>query len=113
MNVAIERKPESGCEIQNSACGKSGVMLRLKIVMHIEANDQHSIDGPDKLHHSTSVLKYLVLPWAQTNRGVCADSYFALVTTAQILMGLGLRLIGVVKTVSRKFPMKYLSSIKS
>ena len=29
MYVAIDRKPENGCEIQNSACGKSGVMLRL------------------------------------------------------------------------------------
>ena len=28
--VAIDRKPENGCEIQNSACGVSGVLLRLK-----------------------------------------------------------------------------------
>jgi len=30
--VAIDRKPEDGCEIQNSCCAKSGIMLRLKIV---------------------------------------------------------------------------------
>ena len=30
--TAIDRKPENGHEIQNSACGKSGVMLRLKFV---------------------------------------------------------------------------------
>ncbi|KAI2512652.1 Transposase IS4 [Fragilaria crotonensis] len=30
--VAIDRKPENGCEIQNAACGMSGVMLRLKLV---------------------------------------------------------------------------------
>ncbi len=27
QNVAIDRKPENGCEIQNAACGCSGVML--------------------------------------------------------------------------------------
>ena len=30
--VAIDRKPEDGCEIQNSCCAVSGIMLRLKIV---------------------------------------------------------------------------------
>ena len=32
MHVAIDRKPESGAEIQNSACGKNEIMLRLKVV---------------------------------------------------------------------------------
>ena len=112
MYIAIDRKPESGCEIQNSACGKSGVMLRLKIVKHVESEDLHLVEGPDELPHGTSVLKYLVLPWAQTSRGVCADSYFASVATAQTLMGLGLRFIGVVKSATKKFPMKYLSSLE-
>ena len=62
MYVAIDRKPESGCEIQNSACGKSGVMLRLKIVKYVESEDLHLVEGPDKFPHGTSVLKYLVLP---------------------------------------------------
>ena len=30
--VAIARKPESGCGIQNVCCGESGIMLRLQIV---------------------------------------------------------------------------------
>jgi len=30
--VAIDRKPENGCEIQNSCCAKSGIMMRLKVV---------------------------------------------------------------------------------
>ena len=72
MYVAIDRKPENDCEIQKSACGKSGVMLRLKIVNHIESEDQQIADGPDKLLH---------------DRGVWADLYFASVTTAQTLMG--------------------------
>jgi hypothetical protein len=35
------------------------------------------IEGPNALPHGTSVLKFLVLPWAQNGRGICADSYFA------------------------------------
>jgi hypothetical protein len=30
--VAIDRKPENGCEIQNAACGMSRVMLQVKLV---------------------------------------------------------------------------------
>jgi hypothetical protein len=29
--VATNRKPENGCEVQNAACGRSGVMIRLKL----------------------------------------------------------------------------------
>jgi len=32
MYVAIERKPKNGCEMQNVACGRSGIKLPLKIV---------------------------------------------------------------------------------
>jgi Transposase IS4 len=32
MYVAMDRKPEDGCEIQNSCCGNSGILLQLKIV---------------------------------------------------------------------------------
>jgi hypothetical protein len=32
MCVVVDRKPDSGCELQNAVCGHSGVMLRLKVV---------------------------------------------------------------------------------
>ena len=32
MYVAMYRKPEIGAEIHNYACGKSGIMVRLRIV---------------------------------------------------------------------------------
>ena len=34
--VAIDRKPENGCEIQDSCDGRSRIMLRLKLIMHEE-----------------------------------------------------------------------------
>jgi Transposase IS4 len=36
MYIAIDRKPENGCKIQNAACGESGVMIRLKLVKTAE-----------------------------------------------------------------------------
>ena len=59
MYITIDKKPKNSCEIQNSACGKSGVMLRLKIVKHIENKDLHMIEGANALPHGTSVLKFL------------------------------------------------------
>ena len=35
--VAMDRKPENGCELQNSADGVSGVMMRLKLAKTADA----------------------------------------------------------------------------
>ena len=52
------------------------------------------------------------MPWANTDRIVCADSYFAAVSAAEELWERGLRFIGVIKTATRKFLMAYLSNIE-
>ena len=64
MYIAIDCKPENGCEIQNSACGKSGVMLRLLIVSSAENSDIHTLENNEGISHGNSILKYLCLPWA-------------------------------------------------
>ena len=51
------------------------------------------------------------MPWANTDKLVVGDSYFASVTTAIELKKIGLRFIGVVKTATRQFPMAYLQAI--
>ena len=113
MYVAIDRRLESGYEIQNSAaCGRSGIMMRLQIVKHIESEDLQTVEGPDKIPHGISILKYLVLPWAQSDRGVCTDSYFTSITTAETLTGLGFQFIGLVQTATKNFPMRYLSCLE-
>ena len=112
MYIAIDRKPESGCELQNSACGSSGVMLRLLVVKNEEDSNLHTIENNIGMAHGTAILKYLTLPWANSQRGVCADSYFASVSSAEEMLRIGLRFIGVVKTATKKFPMTYLSSIE-
>lgn len=109
--VAIDRKPENGCEIQNAACGRSGIMLKLSVVTTAEYEKSAAGGNDADLPHGTTVLKRLVAPWAGTQRIICADSYFASVATAQQLLTMGLRFVGVVKTATRGYPMGALSAI--
>jgi hypothetical protein len=112
--IAIDRKPENGCKIQNAACGRSGIMLRLKLVKGADlvGVDDVNNDHENSLLHGTRVLKYLVSPWSGSHRIVCADSYFASFGAAQELFARGLRFIGVVKTATRGFPKNFLSSVE-
>ena len=57
-------------------------------------------------------MRFLSSPWAYTDCLICADSYFASVTTVEELAKLGLRLIGVVKTATKNFLLVYLNSIE-
>ena len=113
--VAIDRKPENGCEIQNAACGRSGVMLRLKLVKGVNlpgSEDEVFGSNEESLLHGTNVLKHVVSPWFGSNRIVCADSYFASVGAAKELFCNGLRFIGVVKTATRGYPKTFLTSVE-
>ena len=67
MYVAIDRKPENGCEIQNAACGYSGVMIQLKIVKTAEEENASAVTDDDGNNHGTNVLKFLVEPWVRTD----------------------------------------------
>jgi hypothetical protein len=102
--VTIDRKPENCFELQNSACGQSGVMLCLKLVVAAEDDAAPITEDADMLN-GTRVLAELVSPWAGPGRVVCADSYFSSVQAAEQLLSMGLKFIGVVKTATRKFPM--------
>ena len=103
MYIAIDWKPENGCEIHNPACSESGVMLRLLLVKSEEDSHLHTQENNEGLQHGTAILKYLVLPWANSEQGVCADSYFASVSSAEEMMQIGIRFIGVVKTAKKNF----------
>ena len=66
MHIAIHRKPENGCEIQNSTCSESVVMLRLLLVKSEEDSHLHTQENNEELQHGTAILKYLVVPWANS-----------------------------------------------
>ena len=114
--LPLIQKPENGCEIQNSACFESGVMLRLLLVNSGEDSHLKTKENNEGLQHGTSILKYLVVPWANSEQGVCVDSCFASVSSAEEMMRIGIRFIGVVKTATKKFLWhiyRVLNSMKS
>ena len=77
----MDRKPENGAEIQNSAYGRSGIMMRIRILKSAKNEEEQQYDR-DNLPHGTKVLKELVMPWANTDNIICAVSYFASVPAA-------------------------------
>ena len=96
MYIAIDRKTKNGAGIQNSSCGKSGIILRLKLVTSEEDDDAQ--DEESGLLYGTEVIKYLVSPWVGTNQIMYADLYFSSVPCAIELMKHGQRCISVIKT---------------
>ena len=50
--IAFDRKPEDGCEIQNSACGYSGIMLRLKLVRSAAGEAEMQVDVNEPAHNN-------------------------------------------------------------
>ena len=116
MHIAIDRKPENGCEIQDACCGRSQVMISIEIVTtaeeeHRNVQQVHSEDGLVTLNHGTLVMLELLKPWTgntRTTRVVCADSCFASVQSLRELRRLGFLFVGVVKTATREFPMAHL-----
>ena len=51
--------------IHNYACGWLGIMMRLGIVKS-SINEEDQEDNEDNIPHITTVLKELVMPWANT-----------------------------------------------
>ena len=110
MYAAMEMKPDNGDKIQNAACGRSGIIMRLIIVKYGK-NEEEQQDEKYNLPPDTKVLKELFMPWTNTDRIVCTYSYSASVPAAEELWKHGLLFIGVIKTETRQFPMAYLSNI--
>ena len=110
--VAIDRKPENGAEIQNAACGKSGVLIQLKLVKSHRIPHEQVLDFPATDPAGTKIVCQLLQPWQDSRRTVCADSAFASVVTAARMDAMGLLFIGPVKTATKSFPMDPLSKVK-
>jgi Transposase IS4 len=79
-------------------------------ILTIYFSNRARADG--SFSHGCKVLLELVRRWANTDRVVVADSYFASVQTALRLKEIGLRFIGTVKTAHKGFPLQYLSRLE-
>ena len=111
MYIAIDRKLEQGLEIQNAACGRSDIILRLLLVKSgADHVDEYPHDSAEL--HGAEVSIDRASPWANTKRLVCADSYFASVPAADLLYKNGLKFVGPVKTSTKKFPITNLVAIE-
>ena len=88
-------------------------MLRLLLVKYGQDSSIHAKENNGCLSHGTDILKYSTLPWDNSEQGFCADSYFASVSSAEEMMRLGLKLIGVVNTATETFPINYLPGIET
>jgi hypothetical protein len=64
--------------MQKAACGRSGVMIHLKLVKTAtEAEALGSTEDKSGILQSRKVLKQLIRPWVFSNHMVFADSYIA------------------------------------
>ena len=72
--VALDRKPESGCELKTAACGKSGILIRIEIV---RASDDSEAEGSLGISHGSANCKRLVSPWFYSGQsGLCRFIFF-------------------------------------
>ena len=86
-------------------------MMQLQLVTTAEHEEERHIERENGLGHGTVVLDRLLRPcFGAGLRIVCADSYFASYEAVAHLRSRWLRLIGVVKTATRKFPMRLLKA---
>ena len=109
--VAIERNLDNGCEIQDACDIRSKVMICLKLVKGYADNKLLASEDPGGIH-GTRVTKKLVAPCRNSGRVVYADSYFSSVPCAIAMHDMGLRIIGVVKTATKKYPQHYLPTVE-
>ena len=79
--------------------------MKLKLVKG--GSDHDNVENG--VTHGAAVLIKLILPWVNTNTLVCANSYFASITEAELIYLNGLKFIGVVKTATSKYPMAHLA----
>ena len=93
-------------EIENIACGSSGILLGLKSVK-TGAETAHT--SPGDHNNGTNVLVELAAPWKGKERIICANCHFASVDAAKTLLQMNLRFTGVVKTATSRFPIGYLN----
>ena len=109
--VAIGRKPESGCELQTAACGRSGIMLSVEIVMAEEDCEGKLFEGD--YVHATAAARRLSASWARAERIVASDSHFAPVGTAEALDKAALKFIDCVRNATVGFPMMELAEAEA
>ena len=63
MYVAIDRKPVNGREIQNVCCGRSQIMMQIKVVETADKRNANQEVHDDGQLHGIKVMFDLIKPW--------------------------------------------------
>jgi hypothetical protein len=100
----VPRKPEPlGVEIKTLACFTSRILIQMEFA---EGKEVMCTKEYERAYgHTTATTLRLSTPWANTDRVIAGDSWFASFKCAVALMQeLGLYFLGVVKTNTAGFP---------
>ena len=65
-------------------------MLPLLLMKDEQDSDIHTQENNKVLSHGTTILKYLTLTWANSERVFCANYYFASISSAEEMIQPGL-----------------------
>jgi hypothetical protein len=77
--ILMDYKPEDGCEIQNAARGRIGIMIRLKLVKAARVDAaQEEQKKQQQVGHGTKVILKLVQPWNQIESFLRTANLFCL-----------------------------------
>jgi len=110
--IALERKPDNGCEMWSMCCSETGIMYKLMIVKDGAAMEaDFESDVPENYGHGTKVLANLVKGLEMSGRLIVADSFFASVEATEEMMRKGLHFLGTVKRSSRLYPKSHLENV--
>ena len=115
--VSIDRKPDSGCEIQDSCCGVTGILCQLLVVKSESNEEGNGMDNQDQTSNPITNKKginavfRLTEPWHRSGRTVVGDSAFSSVGTCVQLNKVNMGYIGMVKQATKYFPMKPLQHV--
>ena len=88
MYIAMDRKPENGCEIRTSCCGRSKILCRLHIVKGADDGSDDE-ETEDELPRGTRDALELMAPWHGTMNRLCGQ-LFRLCDYSEALLRKGL-----------------------
>ena len=103
----MDCKPDAGCKIQTLCCARTGILCQLLLVKSGSDEDTKTHTKSNHNAGTYSIIK-LTKPWLGSNRVVVANSAFASADTAAALNKRKMGFIGVVKTATRRFPLRPL-----
>ena len=110
--IAINRKPENGCDIHHSDYVISGIMIQLNLFKTFSEEDINYSKEHDGLVHGTKLIINILYPWVNNQwHVVSTEIYVDSVQACDELKKRGLRFISVVKTATRGLCMEKLSEI--